>query len=208
MPKKKTKSPEELAMSTMDEEFQGESDRTVAIVGGAYLDELLTSLLLSVFIREQDAADLLGEYGPLGSNGSRCRLAYCLGLIRKHQRDDLACIAKIRNHFAHIHTSLSFDDPPIRDFCKTLQQAKFLDTLRASASHYELFAPEVPISLSKGGAPITVEGFIKSLTETPRLRFTTTVVTLAGSLLRRIRLVSHKDEKNWFSKNPDQHLPI
>jgi hypothetical protein len=64
------------------------------------------------------------------------------------------------------------------------------------------------LSLSEGGDPITVEGFIKSLAETPRLRFTTTVVTLAGSLLRRIKLVSRKDEKNWFSKNPDQHLPI
>jgi DNA-binding MltR family transcriptional regulator len=123
MVKKKTKSREEIAMSTIDEEFQGESDRIVAIVGGAYLDELLTSLLRSVFIREEDAEVLLSEIGPLGSNGSRCKLAYCLGLIRKHQRDDLAIVAKIRNKFAHVHTSLTFDDVPISDLCKNLKQA-------------------------------------------------------------------------------------
>jgi hypothetical protein len=207
--KKKTRSAEDIAMSTIDEEFRGESDRNVAIVGGAYLDALMTSLLRSVFITEQEDAELLlSEYGPLGSNGSRCKLAYCLGLIRKHQRDDLATVAKIRNKFAHIHTSLSFDDAPISDWCSNLQQARNLDAMRAGASHYKLFPPEVPISLSKGGDPITVEGFIKALTETPRLRFTTTVVTLAGSLLRRINLVSRNDEKTWFSKNPDQHLPI
>lgn len=209
MSKKKTKSAEDIAMSTIDEEFRGESDRIVAIVGGAYLDALMTSLLRSVFISEQDDAErLLSEYGPLSSNGSRCKLAYCLGLIRKHQRDDLAIVAKIRNEFAHIHTSLSFDDVPIKDLCGNLQQARYLDTLRAVASRKKVKMSSFTLSLSEGGAPITAEGFIKSLTETPRLKFTTTVVTLAASLLRRIKLVSRKDEKTWFSKNPDQHLPI
>lgn len=183
-------------MSTIAEEFQGESDRIVAIVGGAYLDQLLTSLLQSVFIGEADAEGLLSEIGPLGSNGSRCKLAYCLGLIRKHQRDDLALVAKIRNKFAHVHTSLSFDDVPINDLCKNLRQAQFLDTLRAAASHHNLVSSDD-----------SVETFIKSLTETPRRRFITTVVTLAGSLLRRIDLVSRKDEKKWFSKNPDPDIP-
>ena len=210
MPKKKTKSAEELTISTIDKEFQAASDRHVAIVGGAYLDALLVTLLQSVFISEQDDAELLlSEHGPLGSNGSRCKLAYCLGLIRKHQRDDLACVAKIRNKFAHDHTSLSFDDAPICDLCRNLQQAQFLDTLRSVASRNKVKMSSLTISLSEGGDhPIDVEGYIKSLTETPRLKFTTTVITLAGSLLRRIDLVSRKDEKNWFSKNPDQHLPI
>lgn len=205
--KKKTKSAEEIAMSAIDEEFHGESDRIVAIVGGAYLDTLLESLLRSV-LREQDKEDLLGTSDALGSNGSRYKLAYRLGLIRKHQRDDLRYVAKIRNEFAHVHTSLSFDDAPIRDLCRNLQQAQFLDTLRAVKSRYKVNMSSLTISLSEGGDPITAEGFIKSLTDTPRRRFTTTVVTLAGSLLRRINLVSRKGEKDWFSKNPDQHLPI
>jgi len=208
MAKRKTKSPDEIAMSKIDEEFHGESDRIVAIVGGAYFDALLESLLQSVFIREQAEEDLLSASGPLGSNGSRYKLAYCLGLIRKHQRDDLRYVAKIRNEFAHNYTSLSFDDAPVRDWCSNLQQAQFLDTLRAAASRNKVKMSPFTLSLSEGGDPITVEGFIKSLTETPRHRFTTTVVTLAGSLLRRINLVSRKDENTWFSKNPDRHLPI
>lgn len=207
MAKKKTKSADEIAMSTIDEEFRGESDRVVAIVGGAYLDTLLESLLQSVF-REQDEEDLLGTSGPLGSNGPRYKLAYCLGLIREHQRDDLATVGKIRNKFAHVHTSLSFDVSPIKELCSNLQQTQFLDTLRAANSRHKITKPAFTLSLSEGGDPITADGFIKSLTETPRSKFTTTVVTLAGSLLRRINLVSRKDESNWFSNNPDPYIPI
>jgi DNA-binding MltR family transcriptional regulator len=115
MAKKKTKSAEEIAMSTIDEEFQGASDRHVAIVGGAYLDALLESLLRSVF-NEQDEEDLLGTSGPLSSNGSRYKLAYRLGLIRKHQRDDLDMSQRFAMSSLHIHTSLSFDDAPISDW--------------------------------------------------------------------------------------------
>lgn len=103
----------EIAMEILDAmeaEFHHESDRIVAIVGAAYLDALLESLCRAVFIETGDEAErLLRPDAPLGSYGSRCQLAYCLGLVKKDQRDDLRTIAKIRNLFAHNYWALTFD---------------------------------------------------------------------------------------------------
>ena len=53
-------------ISAMDAEFHHESDRIVAIVGGAYLDALLESLLRAVFIDEPEEAErLLRPDAPL-----------------------------------------------------------------------------------------------------------------------------------------------
>ena len=99
------KTPEEIGMeviTAMDHEFHEQSDRIVAIVGAAYLDSTLDSLLRAAFIDAPNEVDrLLRLDAPLGSNGSGCQLAYCLGLITCDQRDDLKIIAKIRNAFAH-----------------------------------------------------------------------------------------------------------
>jgi hypothetical protein len=82
-------------IGAMDAEFHDEIDRVIAIVGRAYLDDVLESLLRAVFIKEGEAVDsLLRPDAALGSNGSRYELAFCLGLIRKHQRDDLKQIVE------------------------------------------------------------------------------------------------------------------
>lgn len=49
--------------------------------------------------------------------------------------------------------------------------------------------------------------YVKEITVTPRERFEMTVISLLGSLLRRIDLVSQKDETHWFSKDPDPDIP-
>ena len=70
-------------IGAMNDEFHHQSDRVVAIVGAAYLDSLLESLFRAVFVDDtEEASKLLRADAPLGSNGSRYQLAYCLGLIR------------------------------------------------------------------------------------------------------------------------------
>src|SRR5712692_1846448 len=85
-------------MAAMEEEFHDAPDRVLAIVGAAYLDSMLEQLLRAVFVGDKENVDkLIGIRGPLGSNGSRYQLAYCLGLISAEERDDLKTIADIRN---------------------------------------------------------------------------------------------------------------
>jgi DNA-binding MltR family transcriptional regulator len=173
----------------MDHEFHGKSDRVIAIVGAAYLDSVLDSLLRAVLIESRDDVDvLLGQTGPLGANGAGCQLAYCLGLITRDQRDDLKMIAKIRNKFAHDFHVSSFDVSPVRDYCASLKSPS-----RMAAMPEQLCSGEVAKKMAE---------FVKQTTATPREQFRMSVSELLVRLLRRIHFVRREDHK-WFSYDPD-----
>lgn len=181
-------------IGAMDIEFHHESDRVVAIVGAAYLDSLLEKLLRAVLIDTPDEADrLLRPDAPLGSNGSRAQLAYCLGLIRVDQRDDLKIVAKIRNLFAHDFKALSFDSAPVRDFCANLLQPKFLT--------------EMPANIFPAQVVRQIGDYVQEVTSTSRQKYEMTVITIFGSLLRRLNLVSRISNNAWFSDDPDPAFP-
>ena len=187
------KTPEEMGMeviAAMDHEFHERNDRIVAIVGAAYLDSMLESLLRAVFIDAPDEADrLLRPDAPLGSNGSRRQLAYCLGLITRDQRDDLKIIAKIRNAFAHDFKAQSFDKPPIRDFCASLKQPGLL-----AAMPERIFSADTAKHMTE---------YVRDITATPREKFRMSVIALFGSLYRRINYVRPVQSIDWFSYDPD-----
>jgi hypothetical protein len=97
------------------------NDRAVAVIGPAYLDNLLYEVL-SAFLVEEDkeSEKLLEPEGALGAFGSRIRACYCLGLIGDVVMSDLRCIGKIRNRFAHRVTA-SFADDDVVSWCKALR---------------------------------------------------------------------------------------
>lgn len=98
-----------------------ENDRALAIVGGAFLDTLLESILIEFLVDdEKEVGELLRYDGPMGTFSGRIRAAYCLGLLRKTVRDDLKLVGKIRNKFAHDLTA-SFAEAPIRSWCNSLR---------------------------------------------------------------------------------------
>ncbi len=98
-----------------------ENDRALAIVGGAFLDTLLESILTEFLIDdEKEVAELLRYDGAIGTYSGRIRVAYCVGLLRKSIRDDLRLVGKIRNRFAH-DLSASFTDQQIRSWCEALR---------------------------------------------------------------------------------------
>jgi DNA-binding MltR family transcriptional regulator len=176
-------------MEAMDREFHDEPDRVLAVVGAAYLDSILDSLLRSVFVDSQEDVDLLmGPSGALGANGSRCQLAYCLGLITRDQRDDLKAIAKIRNKFAHDFRVTSFDMSPVRDYCASLKSPAEL-----AAMPGKLFSPDVAQRLVE---------YVGQITATSREKFRMSVIGLFGALFRRVHYVRRGDHE-WFSYNPD-----
>lgn len=101
------------------------SDRAVAIVGAAYLDDRLGQTLRAFFInRDKPTRELLSTQGPLGAFGARIHLAFCLGLLDEDEYHDLGTIQKIRNAFAHQTGSLSFEEPSIAQRCDRLQLLK------------------------------------------------------------------------------------
>ena len=96
-------------------EFQDETDRACAVLAAAFLDRALGELLHG-FMRDDPKVRerLFGRNHPLTTFGARIDLAFALGLIGTTEHHDLDLVRKIRNHFAHELTGLSFDTPPTR----------------------------------------------------------------------------------------------
>ena len=73
-------------VASVDSEFHAASDRAFAVLGAAYMDELLEELLRATFIEDAEATErLLGMTGPIGSNGARYNLAYSLASVRRNE---------------------------------------------------------------------------------------------------------------------------
>lgn len=117
------------------------SDRAVAIVGPAFLDTLLTELLISFLIDdEEEVKRLIRHDGPLGTFGARVSASYCLGLIGETIKSDLRLVAKVRNRFAH-DLRANFSDEQVQSWCNALQWHKesFMSEPPAGATARDLF---------------------------------------------------------------------
>lgn len=97
-------------------------DRSIAILGCAFIDEQLTQLLTNHLIDNNELPDkLFGPNKPLSTLSSKIDICFALGLLGQITYDDLTKIRKIRNCFAHDLHNRSFDDNDIKSECENLQ---------------------------------------------------------------------------------------
>jgi DNA-binding MltR family transcriptional regulator len=98
-----------------------ETDRGVALVCAAYLEEELKRLLQKAFVDVPAVVDQLFKgTGPLATFSSRIDLAFTVGLISRESHRALHLIRKTRNDFAHGHKERSFRDADISARCGEL----------------------------------------------------------------------------------------
>jgi hypothetical protein len=142
------KAPKELfdeTWSQVTKELNSESERACAIVGGAYLDDLLGELVELYLVENADASPDLLDSGngnaPLGTFGARILIAYAVGLLPKDKTDALRKIKKIRNKFAHDLT-LSFNEPSIAKLCEGLSPVT-TDLFKSERTSKEIFIAAV-----------------------------------------------------------------
>ncbi|MCY2952357.1 MAG: MltR family transcriptional regulator [Planctomycetota bacterium] len=108
------------------EDFEKETDRGVALLGAAFLDDVLDVMLRAHFIEDGDVVNKLISPGrPLESFGARTHLAYCLGLLGKDIYHDMNMIREIRNDFAHRQPT-TFEQAEIGGKCQGLQAIKVM----------------------------------------------------------------------------------
>lgn len=115
-------------MAALIEEMEGQTDRGVAIVGAAWVEEAMTEAIES-FLRPAPEAwrDLFGDRGGMSTLSAKIDLSRLLGLISESIRSDLHNIRRVRNAFAHqivheaSHEKLSFQTDHIRDRCLPLK---------------------------------------------------------------------------------------
>jgi len=98
-----------------------ETDRGVALVCAAYLDEELRALLEKTFVNVPNTVGKLFEgTGPLATFSSRIDLTFAVGLLSGESHRALHLIRKVRNEFAHEHRQESFLDQDISARCQEL----------------------------------------------------------------------------------------
>lgn len=90
-------------------------DRSVVIVGGAFVESSLTDLI------EKNLKESNGTTKILSSTFSnKIELANSIGIISEREYNDLNCLRNLRNKFAHLMLIKSIDDeevkPIIRNF--------------------------------------------------------------------------------------------
>lgn len=114
-------------MQIVVQELRSESDRNVAIVGGAWVEEGISGVLQAAF--QPDSAiwkRVTGSYGPLSSFSAMIDVARLLNLVSSQIYSDLNTIRSIRNTFAHdiahkkTRERLSFASNDIKDKCLSL----------------------------------------------------------------------------------------
>lgn len=144
-------------MLQLTQEFRKESDRAVALLSAAYLDELLRDLISTVMLLDSEKAkkDIFeGPAAPLSTFSSRIQIAYCLRLITKEQKQDLDHIRQIRNDFAHKLLGLSFETDKIMERCNRLEGAKVDGTPSSNRDKFikasVRLMVEIIIKISKG----------------------------------------------------------
>lgn len=97
------------------------TDRLCVLMGAAYLENELTKLLDSFFIKDEKIINNLYEKDrPLSSFSSRIDIAYSLGLIPAGIREDLHGISKIRHLFENASSGTGFGDEVVASLCHHL----------------------------------------------------------------------------------------
>lgn len=91
------------------EMLDSNSERVLAVVGGALLDEHVNRTLSERLRDDHDRVGrLLGVYGALGNLGPKIDVLYLLYGIDHHTREALNGLTEVRNFFAH-NLETSFD---------------------------------------------------------------------------------------------------
>ena len=101
----------------IDEIIASDSDRIIAVVGGAMLDDTLRRTLVERLRDNKDMnRKLFKPTGALGNLGPKIDLAYQLFVFGKEARNTLYGINNIRNFFAHrLDASFDTQDKPLID---------------------------------------------------------------------------------------------
>lgn len=108
-------------LASFTSELQRESDRGLALVAAALIDEKLGETLAAFFCESYKSARLLSDANaPLGSFSARIQLCHALGLINAYEYSEIELVRKVRNEFAHARHGMSFENTRIRGLCATL----------------------------------------------------------------------------------------
>ena len=138
--------------------YEGESDRSVVILAGSFLEQTLENYILKKLVDTNSVDQLFNGYAPLATFAAKIEVAFALGLLPVHVHKDLKVVKKLRNIFAHEPDALNFESSRISDICSNFHKlersdgsrwdesgsrAKFLNAVFFSLLHIDTEAQRV-----------------------------------------------------------------
>lgn len=108
--------------------LSNETDRGVALLSAAYLDERLTELFRIKMIDDKGLfKEITSGNGPLSTFSGKMKMSYMLKYIDKKMFLVMNKIRDIRNKFAHLTEYMDFDVKEVRNKCLSLYDTLGLD---------------------------------------------------------------------------------
>ena len=144
-----TISADELA--TVLNEAETGPDRYAAIIIATVLEGALDQLIFQKF-KVFDRKIIVGLYedgGPMSSFASKIKLGFVLKLFDEITRDNLDCIRRIRNAYAHSQVHLLFTTPQIVKECQKLKVALTYPKEITSRELYIRYSVDVMVRFNK-----------------------------------------------------------
>jgi DNA-binding MltR family transcriptional regulator len=165
----------EEILKEVEKEIENSSDRGIALICGSILDSQLRENLINFLLKSDKLdKDLFKGNGPLATFDSKIKMSFYLGLISKHEMNNLIYLQRIRNKFAHLTVNISFDNDDIKNMCSNFSIPK------------NAYSPlSVPFPDKSGNIPIVDLNPIKKET-TARERYIYTFRYLYFSLVQRM----------------------
>ena len=115
------------ALLQLTSELDRETDRALAIITSAHLDDLLEHLIaLTLKISTPEVHKLVfnGDNAPLGTFSAKIEYVKVSQLLSSDEARDLTLMRKIRNDFAHELIGISFETSNVKDRCAELRTAQ------------------------------------------------------------------------------------
>jgi mannitol operon repressor len=129
--------PDARGFVEMLSELNSETERGIALVTAAFIDDLLGRLLAAFLIKNEGAEVLLSGFNaPLGTLASKIAACHALGLIDDQERRQCVILRKIRNEFAH-KIKASFSDAKVKDLSSQLPVAEHLKGSITALNHFK-----------------------------------------------------------------------
>ncbi|MFH1093356.1 MAG: MltR family transcriptional regulator [Candidatus Omnitrophota bacterium] len=114
--------------SKIQDELKTESDRAVAIIIGAEIDNALIKFLReNLRKKNKNGISLFSSTAPLGNFAARIEILYRLKIIDEIVHHDLHLLRNIRNKFAHGTHGLKFSSEKIS---KKIKEFKFISKFK------------------------------------------------------------------------------
>ncbi|MDG9768007.1 MltR family transcriptional regulator [Stenotrophomonas maltophilia] len=130
-------------------ELQAETDRGLALVGLALLDEKLLETLQAFFVDGKSSTRLLTDpNAPLGTLSARIEACAALGLITPDEHQEIGLLRRIRNEFAHKRHGLDFNSPKVAGLCTSLKSNLPMDDARLASNRFRFINATVLLTLS------------------------------------------------------------